>query len=171
MEENNMEENNMEVTNMEVNNFLIEFKKLPSCNTLEEVENFAELYECLKEHSLVQALDSVLRYYSCFYWTQSNLLNAECEVGVKIPSKAWRYIVGLMEDADIALAKVLLVEPSMVMGLYTDYPNIYDNDRDGFGCIDKGVFKDYCIPECIIEGFVNALNKLKDELLKVGYYG
>ena len=37
--------------------------------------------------------------------------------------------------------------------------------------IDKGLFKDYYIPKYIIEGFVNALDKLKDELLKVGYYG
>ena len=165
-----MEATNMEVNNMEVNNFLIELKKLPF-PTFEEWKNFTELYECLKEHSLVQALDSVLRYYSCFYWTQSNLLNAECEVGVKITSKAWRYIVGLMDKADLKLAKVLLVEPSMVMGIYTDYPNIYDNCRDGFGRIDKGVFKYYRIPKYIIEGFANALDKLKDELLKVGYYG
>ena len=39
---------------MEVNKFLIELKKLPF-STLEEWKNFTELYECLNEHSLVQA--------------------------------------------------------------------------------------------------------------------
>lgn len=129
-----------------------------------------ELYEELKDTEVVKTLDNVMKCYSLFYWTESNLLNAECE-GVEIPHNAWVHIVGLMEEANLELAKVLLVEPSMVMDLYTDYPNIYDNCRDGFGWIDKGLFKDYYIPKYIIEGFVNALDKLKDELLKVGYYG
>lgn len=129
-----------------------------------------ELYEELKDTEVVKTLDNVMKCYSLFYWTESNLLNAECE-GVEIPHNAWGHIVGLMEEANLELAKVLLVEPSMVMNLYTDYPNIYDNCRDGFGWIDKGLFKDYCIPKYIIEGFVNALDKLEDELLKVGYYG
>lgn len=139
-------------------------KSVKECRVNEDV------YEELKDTALVKALDNVFKCYGLFYWTESNLLNAECE-GVEIPHNAWGHIVGLMEEANLELAKVLLVEPSMVMGLYTDYPNIYDNCRDGFGWIDKGLFKDYYIPKYIIEGFVNALDKLKDELLKVGYYG
>lgn len=139
-------------------------KSVKECRVNEDV------YEELKDTALVKALDNVFKCYGLFYWTESNLLNAECE-GVEIPHNAWGHIVGLMEEANLELAKVLLVEPSMVMDLYTDYPNIYDNCRDGFGWIDKGLFKDYYIPKYIIEGFVNALDKLKDELLKVGYYG
>ena len=128
-----------------------------------------ELYEELKDTEVVKTLDSVMKCYSLFYWTESNLLNAECE-GVEIPHNAWGDIVDTVTEANKAIAMALRTKPSRVDTIYTSYPNIYDNCRDGYGRVNDGVFVDYNFTDYDIENFEKSLNELVEELYKIGYY-
>lgn len=127
-----------------------------------------ELYEELKDTEVVKTLDNVMKCYSLFYWTESNLLNAECE-GVDV-SEAWRYVIDRVFEAEKAIAVVLRTRRSKVSTIYTDYPNIYDNYRDGYGWVNDGVFVDYNFTDYDIENFEKSLNELVEELYKIGYY-
>ena len=137
-------------------------KSVKECRVNEDV------YEELKDTALVKALDNVFKCYGLFYWTESNLLNAECE-GVDV-SKAWRYVIDRVFEAEKAIAVVLRTRRSKVSTIYNDYPNIYDNYRDGYGWVNDGVFVDYNFTDYDIENFEKSLNELVEELYKIGYY-
>lgn len=128
-----------------------------------------QLYEELKDTEVVKTLDNVMKCYSLFYWTESNLLNAECE-GVEIPHNAWGYIVDTVTEANKAIAMALRTKPSKVVTIYTSYPNIYNDYRDGYGWVNDGVFEDYNFTDYDIENFEKSLNELIEELYNIGYY-